>query len=55
MRTIDKIEILVGVIQLRDKGRGEMIPQFAQYDDMTVAKMLCQLAVSYMDDVSGRS
>ncbi len=48
------IENLVGIMQLRESGHGAMVPaEFRDYDDETLAKMLCSLAVTHLDSVSG--
>lgn len=50
---LTQIEKLVGIMKLREGGYPLMVPsQFRDYDDVTLAKMLCSLAVTHLDSVS---
>ena len=50
--TMKKIENLVALIQVRKSDPSNpSIVEFAQHDDVVLAKALAQLAVTHLDDV----
>lgn len=51
---LTQVENLVGIMKLRESGYPLMVPpQFRDYDDETLAKMLVSLAVIHLDSVLG--
>ena len=51
--TLQQIENLVGIIQLRTRGElPASLSMFEKYSDQDIAEMLCKLAVTHLAEVA---